>query len=107
MTSTASYWGAMTLFAELFLGALVRWARTPQTHPDHAARGYMVRLLALLLVGIGGSAMRDQYLPDSPWFWILGVLLIPVAGAAAYIALRLFRTYRGSQSSSGPRVGRR
>jgi hypothetical protein len=88
------------LVAVLLLASLVRWGRTPESHPDHQARGDMTRLLALILLGLVGAMVRARLLLGGAGFWLLSLALLPIAGAALFLIWRLFGAYR--QSGSAP-----
>ncbi len=93
---------SLGIVAGLLLVAVIRWGRTPETHPDHAARRDMTRLLALVLAGELGAIARDRLVPLTPGYWLLSVvLLLVIVGVLAYIR-RLLDAYR--QSHSGPRA---
>ena len=82
----------------LLILSAVRWARTPESHPEHAVRGDMTRLLAVALLGLVGSAGRGRFALGSAGFWICSGLLLPVALAAVLLLRRLFLAYRGHRS---------
>jgi tellurite resistance protein TehA-like permease len=88
------------LVACLLLAESLRWAKTSQTHPDHRARGDMVRLLVIALLGLGGTLARSGFAPRSAGFWLLSAALIPVSVAALVFMKRLFLAYRGSGRSA-------
>ena len=90
----------LAIVAVLFVGALVRWRRTPETHPDYAARGDVTRLLGIFVLGQILVLVRTRLEPSSPvapkppGFWICSVALLPVVVAALFYVRRLFGAYR-------------
>lgn len=99
MSSTALQAVFLALVALLLPAALVRWSRTPETHPDHEARGDTVRLLALVLIGQVGSLIRERFPFGAVGFWICTVALLPIAGIALFLIRRLLMAYRRSHSA--------
>jgi hypothetical protein len=90
--------GALTLLSiVLLLGAIVRLARTPRSHPDRGARWNTARLLAIVSVALGLSVIRTQFLSTSRPFLILSVALVPFGIAALWLTVQLVRTYRSEK----------
>jgi hypothetical protein len=84
----------------LLIAAAVRWGRTPQTHPEHQARGDVARLLLVVLIGQVGALARARFAFNSPGFWVCTLLLLPVAFAALWLLRRLFLAYRSARTSA-------
>lgn len=90
----------LTLVAFLLTGAVVRWRRTPDTHPDYRARGDVMRLLLVFLIG-QGIVLARAFLPaNSPGFWVCSLALLPIVIAVVYFLLRLLRIYREPNANS-------
>jgi hypothetical protein len=99
----------MGVVAALLLGSLVRWRRTPTSHPDFGVRGDMTRLLLAFLIGQGIMLVRSQFLPKASgeWpnatgFWICSAALLPVVIAVLTLVLRLFNAYRHPDDGTLP-----
>jgi hypothetical protein len=88
------------LVAALLLAAIVRWARTPQGHPERQARGDLACLLAVILAAHLGVLARSHFLTGSSAFWLCTALLLPFVGAALWLIGRLLRFYRRAQVST-------
>jgi hypothetical protein len=99
---SANVWQGIFLavVAGLLIAAAVRWRRTPQTHPEHQARGDVASLLLVVLVGQAGALARSHFAFRSPGFWVCTLLLLPVAFAALWLLRRLFRAYRRSSTNA-------
>jgi hypothetical protein len=90
----------LAIVAALLVGALVRWRRTPEAHPDYAARADVARLLGAFVLGQILVLVRSRLEPGSPvapkppGFWICSVALLPVVVAVLFYVRRLFGAYR-------------
>jgi hypothetical protein len=84
----------LAIVAALFLGALVRQRRTPESHPDFRARGDMTRLLFVFLIGQGIILARSRFPATSQGFWLCSAALLPVVIIVVTLVLRLFNAYR-------------
>jgi len=102
---TILQYGLLILVAALLPFALARWARTAAGSPERPARRDVALLLALIVLGLGGSLLRDWVLERfgviSIGYWACNLVLLGIAWMAALILRRLYRAYRRSAPSAG------
>ncbi len=88
---------SLGLFFLLLLLAGLRLKKTPASHSDYQARRNTVRLLGVLVGGLGLSVLRTQFVPVSWEFVTLSILLVPIGILALGLIWRLFVAYRLSR----------
>jgi hypothetical protein len=74
--------------------AFIRWKSTPRFDPERVSRRDMAMLLALFNLGLAGDLLRTRWPERSTGFLLISLLLLPVAGGALYLLIRLLRAYR-------------
>lgn len=91
--------------AALLCWAVVRWKQTARSDADYAARRDVALLLMLLVVGVVGDAVRMRFPDRSLAFLIASMALIPLAGGAIIILIRLIGAYRRSRTAGDRGAG--
>ena len=96
MVIPSSHIALLVLLALLLLLTGVRWIRTPEPHPDYAARRDTLLLAALLLTGQSIMLLRERFATLPAVFWLCSGLLVPVLTAILTVLWRLVQSYRKS-----------
>ena len=85
------------LATTLFIGACVRWRKTPCADGEYIVRKDTCALLGCVVIGQLGDLLRSRWPDRSNVYMFISLALLPIGIFALYLLVRLTLAFRRSK----------